>query len=110
MSHLDQTLLNELRELMEDDFSVLLDAYLTEAPTQRQAIEDAYAGGDAETLRRCAHSLKGSSSNIGAAGLAGYCQKLEDQAHSGDSDVLAAVLGELQREYDAVYREIGTLS
>ena len=110
MSHLDQVLLNELRELMEDDFSVLLDAYLMESPTQRQAIETALSDGDVEALRRSAHSLKGSSSNIGASALAGYCRQLEEQAHQADSATLQAMLADLIQEFDAVYQEIGSLS
>lgn len=110
MTHLDAAMLDELRELMEDDFGVLLDAYLSEAPLQRQAIEDARCADDADALRRSAHSLKGSSANIGAAALAQHCQRLEDQAASASGACLDSMLSELAEEYDAVYEEIGRLS
>ncbi|MCR9278831.1 MAG: Hpt domain-containing protein [Pseudomonadaceae bacterium] len=105
-THLDETLICELRELMEDDFTVLLDAYLAEAPIQRAAIETAFEESDPEALRRTAHSLKGSSANIGATQLAQICHKIEESAHGADADQLAMLLSGLASEFDVVGEEI----
>lgn len=104
--HLDDTLIGELRELMEDDFTVLLDAYLAEAPVQKAAIEAAFADADSEALRRTAHSLKGSSANIGATLLADACHRIEESAHRSDADQLASLLAGLAIEFDLVSEEV----
>lgn len=104
--HLDDTLIGELRELMEDDFAILLDAYLTEAPIQKAAIEEAFDDFDPDALRRSAHSLKGSSANIGATLLADVCHKIEASAHGANVDELAGLLAGLTLEFNQVSEEV----
>ncbi len=101
-THLDDQLIGELRELMEDDFTVLLDAYLAEAPVQRAAIEAAFEDRNAEELRRTAHSLKGSSANIGATLLADVCHRIEQSANQGEAEQLEILIKGLAREFDLV--------
>ena len=55
--------------------------------------------GDAETLRDHAHTLKGSSANVGAVMVAGAAGELERLARTGD---LVAAEAWLTRLADAV--------
>ena len=104
---LDQALLNELRELMEDEFSQLLDAYLKLSESQYHEANEAWEAGDMERLGRSAHSLKGASSNIGAAQLAAYCGELELAARRNLEtrvpEMLSKVTLELREVRDAVH-------
>ena len=105
-SHLNNELLNELRELMEDDFSVLLETYLAESQRQFTGARGALESDDLEALKRFAHSLKGSSSNIGAEVLAVLCGKLESGAKHDERDVLPQLLTEVAGELSAVRDEV----
>lgn len=103
---LDHDLLKELEILMEEDFSVLLETYLQDSQARFFDVTEAWEAGDLERLRRSVHSLKGASSNIGAAALAALCNELEDLARDGRSeavpDALARVRSELGEVQDAV--------
>lgn len=69
--------LNMLKELIGDDLKEILQAYLDTAPDLIMKIDQAIGSGDAALLQSSAHSLKGSSANIGATILPDYCLKLE---------------------------------
>lgn len=103
---LDRDLLHELEILMEDGFVSLLEAYLRDSETRIFEAFEAWEAGDLERLRRSAHSLKGSSSNIGAQALAEYCSALEASARDGEvaevPGALARVRAELGEVRDAV--------
>lgn len=103
---LDHALLAELELLMEEDFGALLETYLQDSQARCFEVTEAWEAGDLERLRRSAHSLKGASSNIGAAALAELCNELESLARDGRSelvpDALARLRGELGEVQDAV--------
>ena len=96
----------EIQAEGEPDLVVeLIDLYLEDAPRKLALILEAAAGADEESLRRAAHSLKGSSASLGAFGAATLCAELE-RADCGDSSGQAgALLARLGRELERV-REI----
>ena len=91
---------------MEDEFGTLLQAYLEDSERQLHEVSDAWEAGDLDRLRRSAHSLKGSSSNVGAAALAALCGHLEEAAVNARGDVIPGALErvrcELREVRDAV--------
>ena len=99
---LDESLLTELQDVMEDDFGVLLETYLTESVAQFERVREDRANGDTEALRRSAHSLKGSCANVGAVRSAALCQNIESSAAAGQLDGLDDVLLNLSSELDQV--------
>ena len=74
---LDTEMLDELRDIMEDEFPALLDTFLAEAEKQFQAVKQAAAASDLDQVRRAAHALKGSCGNVGAQELHATCAELE---------------------------------
>ena len=81
--HIDAEQLAELKEVLEDEFSVLIDTYLTDAKFRLQLIENGINSQDYEAVRLAAHSLKGASANLGALVLAELCEKLEYDCKAG---------------------------
>lgn len=108
-AHLNSELLDELKELMEDEFSVLLDTYLQESERQFNGARSAWEDEDLEALKRFAHSLKGSSSNIGAQALSTLCGKLESGAKHGDRAALPDLLAQVAQELGAVRGEVQSM-
>lgn len=82
--HIDAEQLAELKEVLEDEFSVLIDTYLTDAKFRLQLIENGINSQDYEAVRLAAHSLKGASANLGALMLAELCEKLEHDCKVGE--------------------------
>ncbi|SFB01583.1 HPt (histidine-containing phosphotransfer) domain-containing protein [Azotobacter beijerinckii] len=97
--HLDPSVLAMLQEVMEDEYPVLLDTFLSDSEDRLQALRQAHEVRDAEALRRAAHSFKGSCGNLGATLLAELCRQLEESARAGDLAPLPALLEQAEREF-----------
>ena len=81
--YLDQVLLDELRSILEDEFPVVVATYLQDSSLRVHELQQAFDRGDTAAVRKVAHSLKGSSANLGLIYLAELCCALEDAAREG---------------------------
>jgi HPt (histidine-containing phosphotransfer) domain-containing protein len=99
-------LLTRLQELeQETDFEFvieLIDIYLMETPKQIQAIASALAAQSLPSLMIAAHTLKGSSLNLGAKQLGALCLKIEEIGRSGKSIPDGTTSTEIENEYENV--------
>jgi two-component system sensor histidine kinase/response regulator len=108
---LDHDVLVGLRELQgEDDTDIvaeLADMFLDDARSGIQALEEAVEEGDAPAVERVAHTLKGSSGNMGARRMSALCAQLEVAGASGDFDLSPELLEQLREEFGRVDRALG---
>lgn len=86
VEHLDFSALAELREVMEDEFEILIETYLHDSAERVIQIKEAAHARDAEALSRAAHSFKGSCTNVGVPVLAKFCMEAELKGKTGDLD------------------------
>jgi HPt (histidine-containing phosphotransfer) domain-containing protein len=93
---LDLQQVQELREVLEDEFSSVIEAYLRDAERKVERVVAAADEQDAEALRMAAHSLKGSCRNVGARQLAETCQVIESLAYEERLDNVPGALLALQ--------------
>ena len=56
--------------------------YLNGAPKQIQTMKESAYAGDIDALERAAHTLKSSSTTVGALQLAALCRAIEEQARA----------------------------
>jgi HPt (histidine-containing phosphotransfer) domain-containing protein len=80
MGVLDPAAIDGMREMVggDDEFLAdLIDTFLKDAPQMLADMRQALRTGDAEVLRRIAHSLKSNSDSFGATALGEFCRKLE---------------------------------
>lgn len=80
--------------------------YVNNARRNLRAAQDALARTDMPALELAAHSLKGSSSSIGAARLSALSATLEAFACGGPSIEPASLLRDLERELTRVEKEL----
>ncbi len=103
---LDQSVLDGLRELTgegEPDILIeLVDIFLSDAAERMVLLRDAIARGDANTLERVAHSLKGSSANFGARRMSRLCLELEQVGKQGDIMLAPELFARLELEWQRV--------
>ncbi len=77
----------------------LVGGFLNNVREQVELLRAAMEKGDAETVRREAHSIKGGAANICAESLSLAAWKLETAGKSGSLDNGREMLGELQHEF-----------
>ena len=83
--YLNMDVLNELRQVMGDEFSLLIETFEVDSLVRIEEIKAAVAASDPEAIRRAAHSFKGSTGNMGATLLTELCRELEELGRSGQS-------------------------
>ena len=103
MPDMDQDMLAELQDIMGADFATLVESWRRDTRNRMSAIEQAL---DATALRQTAHSLKGSSSNLGARCVVSVCIELEKLANLKDLAGAAAQLDTLRQAVDSAEQEL----
>ena len=101
---LDRSVLATLRQLQEegepDILDELIERFLTDVPPQLVALKEAVEAGDAHSVERIAHTLRGSTANMGAVRMEAICAELEEMGRSED-------LGAALRQIPRLEEEIG---
>jgi HPt (histidine-containing phosphotransfer) domain-containing protein len=95
-THLDRDVLSTLREVMEDEYPMLLDTFLADSEKRLLLLRKAE---DPVMLMDAAHSFKGSSSNMGATRLTELCSELEQRAKQKNLAGIEKLVGEIDREF-----------
>jgi two-component system, sensor histidine kinase and response regulator len=99
---LDPVCIAGLKELREpgqpDPLAELAELFQREAAACLEKIDTGLAQHDSALASRAAHSLKGSSSNLGANRLASVCAAIEHSAKANEWDSLPRQIGELRAE------------
>ena len=102
----DPAALESLREVNPEDGGAfvreLVAIFLHDTPARIAEISAALAAGDAPTLTRAAHSIKGSAGNFGAEQLAAISRAIETHAKAGDLAALPALQPELHAAFERV--------
>jgi HPt (histidine-containing phosphotransfer) domain-containing protein len=78
----------------------LIDDFLHSAEVTIEALRTALANGAFDEVQRSAHSLKGSSLNIGADGVGRLCAEMEMNARNGTEEVKKDLLERIDRELE----------
>ena len=104
--HLNLEQLSELKEVLEDEFSVLITTYLQDAELRQQMIAAAITVKDYDAVRLAAHSLKGASANLGALMLAEICEHLEHDCRAGSYDNCEVYNQQIVEEFVVVKNEL----
>jgi HPt (histidine-containing phosphotransfer) domain-containing protein len=76
--------------------------FFDDATSRLGELREAVGAGDAAGVERVAHTLKGSSGNMGAARMSAICAELQEVGASGDIERAPGLLGELEEEYGRV--------
>ena len=110
-SSIDCSVLDRIRMLESPGRQGLLEKvialYLSESQKTFDNIRACVEAGDAEALRRAAHTLKSSSANVGATGVFDLCRKIEEQAAAGSLPSAGDLrLDRLEEEYGAARRDL----
>jgi HPt (histidine-containing phosphotransfer) domain-containing protein len=91
---------------IEEMIPNLISIFLESAGQDMEKIRIAIGVRDTAALASAAHSLKGSSSNMGASAFYALCRQIENDARSASLDGAAKLLESLELEFDRVREEL----
>lgn len=101
---LDKKTFDSLHQILGPSLHQTVEQFLEDTSHSLTRMEQALADADRETLRACAHSIKGSSANLGASGLSELAKTVEAQSREGPMDAIVPLLPQLRRVLDATVR------
>lgn len=107
--HLDEEALAELRDVMEDEFEVLIQTYLADSRDRIRALREALTAEDSDAFARTAHSFKGSCINIGAPRLGELCLQAEITGKESRLEDAPGLLDEIDLEFEKVIERLDGL-
>jgi HPt (histidine-containing phosphotransfer) domain-containing protein len=101
---LDHRVLDELRQVMGDDYKNVIHSYLQHSSQLFTKMRHMAGEGNIEEVTRSAHSFKSSSKNVGAIKLGDMAMQLEQKLRRQEPVDLNHAVQELLVTYDQVAR------
>ena len=83
--------------------------FLEDTPARIVELEQSLAAADLAKFTRAAHSIKGSSANLGALKLRAAAEKLEHHARTQGLQDVTAMVGEIKAEFAHALTELSKL-
>ncbi len=100
---LDMAIVEELLSFADDgDPELLVDLiqmFLEDGPAKVRAITEGLEEGDFEKVERAAHSLKGTSGNLGAKFLQDSCEAMQVASRQNESDTVRDLTPQIVSHY-----------
>ena len=100
----DTAALEELKNIMGEDFALLIDVFVSDSEQRISGLKKALSEKNALSLRNIAHGFKGSALNLSATQLTELCRQLEAMGRDNLLDEAPATLTRLIEEFDSVKR------
>ena len=86
--------------LEEEDFLELIDLFITSGGSDFETLQTALAAGDAETVMRRAHTIKGAAGNLGLKDISAVAKVIEDRAMKNNLAGLDQTVQTLKEQFD----------
>jgi histidine phosphotransfer protein HptB len=94
----------------EDEFlREIAGIFFEDTPQRLAELDQSLAAGDLSKFTRAAHSIKGSSSNLGAMALRAAAEKLEHQARSSGLAEIGPLVNDVKAEFDRAHAALASL-
>jgi HPt (histidine-containing phosphotransfer) domain-containing protein len=97
--------LERLKQTIGDDrglLAALIDTFLNDVPRLVDGARQGLQQGQADEVRRAAHTLKSNGATFGAVRFSELSRELEARARSGSLDGTADLLARIEGEYESV--------
>ena len=103
---IDTEQFEDMRDLLEEDFSDLVQTYIVDSRARVESLRDALARADDATGFDIAHTLKGASANIGAPRLTECCALMQEACRHNTITEQGDLLEHIAAELELVAAEI----
>ena len=109
MSALDAKTVAELKGLMGDAYETVYEAFARSARQCMEELAVAIEHSEIYKIERTAHTLKGSSANVGAQQLSHLCAEVVDMARSKQEQGYAELFEKIDAEYRRVEQAVAAV-
>lgn len=110
---IDQQSIDNLRDLNPGDDDAflreILGIYLDDTPRRLAELDQSLAAGDGAKFTRAAHSIKGSSANVGAMVVRSVAETLEHESAQHGLGNVTDLIATLRKEYARAEAELRKL-
>ena len=111
---IDPDAIANLRELNPGDngefLREIIGIYLEDTPKRLAELRTFLKSGDVAAFTRAAHTIKGSSANVGAQVLKGIAERLEGQSRRDGLGLVEGMIAESEAEFARVTAELRRIS
>lgn len=111
---IDPEAIASLRDLNPGDggefLREIVSIYLEDTPKRIAELKAALAASDGATFARAAHTIKGSSSNVGAAALRAVAERMEHTSKAGDLATAGGLVADCEAQFALVKAELSKLT
>ncbi len=87
----------------------IVNIFLADTPLRITELEQSLTVSDVPKFARAAHSIKGSSANLGAMALRAVAEKLEHQSRKEGLGGVVPLIGDLKAQFDLARAELEKL-
>ncbi|HMD61689.1 MAG TPA: Hpt domain-containing protein [Opitutaceae bacterium] len=102
-----------LKELNPDDGGAFLKEivgiYLEDTPRRIEDLKTSLASGDAALFTRTAHTIKGSSANVGAVALVRVAERMESMSRKDGLGAVGDLLADCEEQFGRAAAELRSL-
>jgi HPt (histidine-containing phosphotransfer) domain-containing protein len=111
---IDPEAIANLRDLNPGDggefLREIVSIYVEDTPKRISEMKASQAAGDTATFARAAHTIKGSSANVGAMVLRGIAERLEALARKEGLGGVSSLVADCEREFERASAELKRLA
>lgn len=107
---IDTTVIETLKEIMGDDFSVIIDTFTDDTGKLVNSLAALQKENNVEVFTRNAHSIKSSSANLGALQTSALAAELETRGKTGDISNLEDTIHKLNAEFDNACKALAEIN
>ncbi len=111
---IDPDAIANLRELNPGDngefLREIVGIYIEDTPKRLADLRAALASGDVTSFTRAAHTIKGSSANVGAQVLKGIAERLEIVSRKEGLGGVSGLIADCEEEFERVKVELRRIS
>ena len=88
----------------------IIGIFLEDTPQRIAELEQSLRAGDTPKFTRAAHSIKGSSANLGAVALRAVAEKLEHESRTSGLGNVSTLVDAIKTEFARAQVELGKLA
>jgi HPt (histidine-containing phosphotransfer) domain-containing protein len=111
---IDREAINGLKELNPGDngefLREIVSIYIEDTPKRIADLKACLASGDSAAFTRAAHTIKGSSANVGAQALRSVAERLEFISRKEGLGAVAPLVADCEREFALAAAELHKLA
>jgi histidine phosphotransfer protein HptB len=111
---IDPEAISSLRELNPGDngefLREIVSIYIEDTPKRLADLKACLASGDVTTFTRAAHTIKGSSANVGAQVLKAIAERLEALSRKEGLGGVSGMIAECDAEFERVKAELSRIA